>query len=139
MPIARKKRAKDAVAIKMVDCTHCGQPSEVGQSAMSVFCPHCKKRLILEDYKITSYYAVREFFTCGAVVVEKKGHVVAPLKASSVTVKGTMQGSVVTPGEVKLTKTGSITGDVEAASIKIENGAALDGFLRIGASEDKVE
>ncbi len=133
MPIARTKRVG---AIKEVHCTHCGQSSEVARRAMSVFCPHCKKRLILEDYKITSYYAVREFFTCGTVVVEKKGHVVAPLKASSLTVKGTMQGSVVTPGEVKLTKTGSLTGDVEASSIKIENGAALDGFLRIGTDPD---
>jgi hypothetical protein len=103
---------------------------------MSVFCPHCKKRLILEDYKITSYYAVREFFTCGNVVVEKKGHVVAPVKASTLTVKGRLQGSVVTRGEVRLTKTGSVTGDIEAASLRIESGAELDGFLRIGVPPD---
>lgn len=131
MPVARNKRGG---AVKTVQCTHCGGSSEVAQRAMSVFCPHCKKRLILEDYKITSYYAVREFFTCGKVVVEKKGHVVAPVKASALTVKGKMQGSVVTCGEVKLTKTGSLTGDIEASSLNIEDGAELDGFLRIGVA-----
>ena len=55
---------------------------------MSVFCPHCKQRLILEDFKIKSYYAVRDFSTCGDIVVEKKGHVVAPIKVSNLTVKG---------------------------------------------------
>jgi len=133
MPVARKKRGG---AVKTVQCTYCGRASEVAQRAMSVFCPHCKKRLILEDYKITSYYAVREFFTCGNVVVEKKGHVVAPVKASTLTVKGKVQGSVITRGEVKLTKTGSLTGDIEASSLKIADGAELDGFLRIGVTPE---
>ncbi len=64
---------KHAPAVKKVICTHCEQPSEVARRAMSIFCPHCKKRLILEDFKITSYYAVREFFTCGDILVERKG------------------------------------------------------------------
>ena len=62
---------KHAPAVKRVICTHCEQPSEVARRAMSIFCPHCKKRLILEDFKITSYYAVREFFTCGDILVER--------------------------------------------------------------------
>lgn len=135
MPAARTKRVG---AVKEVRCTYCGQSSEAGRRAMSVFCPHCKKRLILEDYKITSYYAVREFFTCGNVVVEKKGHVVAPVRAGTLTVKGKLQGSVVIRGEVRLTKTGSVTGDIEAASLKIECGAELDGFLRIGVPAKNV-
>lgn len=131
MPVARAKRVG---AVKTVRCTYCGKATQAARRAMSIFCPHCKKRLILEDYKITGYYAVREFFTCGKVVVEKKGHVVAPVKATTLTVKGKVQGSVVARGQVKLTKTGSLTGDIEALSLKVENGAELDAFLRIGAS-----
>jgi len=99
---------------------------------MSTFCPHCRKRLILEDFKVDSYYAVRDFSTSGDIVVEKKGHVVAPIRAANVTVKGKVQGQVTAQGEVKLTKTGYLKGEIEARSLCIEEGAVLDAFLRIG-------
>lgn len=119
-------------AAKQVICPYCRKQSEVAQRAMSIFCPHCRKRVILEDYKITSYYAVREFFTCGDVVVEKKGHVVAPIKAGNLTVKGKVQGKISATGTVKLAKNGTLKGDIEAASLKIEEGASFDGFVQIG-------
>jgi len=121
-------------AVKQVACTHCGETTEVARRAMSVFCPHCRKRLILEDFKIDSYYAVREFSTCGDIVVEKKGHVVAPIKVGNLTVKGKVQGHVTARGEVNITKTGWFKGEIEAASLHIENGAVLDGFVRIGVT-----
>ncbi|MFQ5414405.1 MAG: polymer-forming cytoskeletal protein [Phycisphaerae bacterium] len=99
---------------------------------MSVFCPHCKKRLILENYKIKSYHAVREMFTCGDITVEKTGHIVAPVMAGNVTVKGRLQGTVIARRRVRVTKTGALRGDVQAASLHIDAGAVLDGFLRIG-------
>lgn len=125
---------KPGAAVKRVTCTHCVRPTEVARRAMSVFCPHCKKRLILEDFKIDSYYAVREFSTCGDVVVEKKGHVVAPIKAGSLTVKGKVQGHVTACGQVEIKKTGWFKGDLEAQCLVVECGAVLDGFVRIGPS-----
>src|SRR3990170_1645941 len=93
-------------AVKRVFCTHCAQVMEVSARAMSVFCPHCKKRLILEDYKINSYYAVREFYTCGDIIVEKSGHVSAPIRVANLTVKGKVQGRVTARGVVNIAKTG---------------------------------
>ena len=93
-PAMLTSSSKRAPAVKKVVCTNCARPAEVAHRAMSIFCPHCKKRLILEDYKITSYYAVREFFTCGDIVVHRKGHVVAPIKVEHLTVKGKVQGHV---------------------------------------------
>ena len=119
-------------AVKQVVCTHCGLPSKAAQRAMSVFCPHCKKRLILEDYKIRSYYAVREFFTCGDIVVERRGHVVAPIRVGSLIVKGKVQGHVPARNQVTIAKTGFFKGELEAPILRIEAGATLDGFLRIG-------
>ncbi len=121
-------------AVKWVTCTHCERPTEVAVRAMSVFCPHCKKRLILEDFKINSYYAVREFSTCGDVVVEKKGHVVAPIKAGSLTVMGKVQGRVTACGQVRIKKSGWFKGELEAPCLLVECGAVLDGFVRIGPS-----
>ena len=92
-----------------VTCTHCGGRNEVAQRAMSVFCAHCRKRLILEDYDIKSYQAVAGYATCGDVVVQKKGRVSAPIKATNLTVKGVVQGEVRVRGRVDIASTGSIT------------------------------
>src|SRR5262245_44330679 len=117
---------------KVVTCTHCGQNVEVARRALSTACPHCHRRLILEDFKVDTYYAVRDFSTSGDIVVEKKGHVVAPIKAANLTVKGKVQGAVTALGEVKLTKTGYLKGEIAARSLCVEAGGILDAFLRIG-------
>lgn len=129
---------KHKKSVRQVHCTYCGKDCDVAQRAMSVFCPHCHKRLILEDYKIKSYYAVREFYTCGNIVVEKKGHVVAPVRAGTLTVLGKVQGSVTTQGTVNIAKSGSFKGDIEAPTLHIESGAVIEGFLRIGEPNGEV-
>ena len=129
MPLLTTQPTTDA---KTVICTHCSGVSEAGQRAMSVFCPHCHKRVILENYKIRSYYGVTEFATCGDIVVERRGHVVAPIKVSNLTVKGKVQGRVTARGYVKLGKTGYLKGNVDASALIVESGAKLDGFYRIG-------
>ena len=130
MATTSSAKAKDR---KQVICTYCGGSNEVSAKALSIFCSHCRKSLDLEDHKIASYYAVREFFTCGDVVVEKNGHVVAPIRAANVTVKGRVQGRVTAQQRVHITKTGTFKGDIEAPSIEIDLGGVLDGFVRIGA------
>ena len=121
-------------AVKQATCTYCAQVVEVARRAMSVFCPHCKKRLILEDYKIRSYYAVREFFTCGDIVVERRGHVVAPIKVGNLTVRGKVHGHVTARGRVSICKAGWFKGELEAPTLRVEGGAVVDGFLRIGVT-----
>jgi hypothetical protein len=124
-----------ASTLKPVSCTYCGGRNDVSPRAMSVFCHHCRKRLILEDFKITSYYAVREFYTCGQVVVEKKGQVIAPIRASSLTVRGKVQGRVDIGGPVRIDKTGQFKGEITAPSLHVESGAVVDAQVRIGRSE----
>lgn len=138
MPLSATRR-KTTGAKKTVTCTYCDQPTEVAQRAMSVFCPHCKKRLILEDFKIRSYYAVRDFFTSGDVVIEKKGHVVASVKAGTLTVKGKLQGAVMARQLVSIRKGASFKGDLAAPRLEMEPGASLDGFVRIVPHERSEE
>ena len=99
---------------------------------MSTVCPHCHKRLILEDYNVTSYIGLREFATTGDIVVEKSGQVVAGVKAGTLTVKGKVEGSVVVRGRVSVCASGTLKGDVQAPILHIEEGAMVSGFLRIG-------
>ena len=135
MPQALKPRGG---AAKCIVCPYCSRPTEVALRAMSIFCPHCRKRVILENYKITSYYAVREFFTCGDIVVEKKGQVIATIRAGNLTVKGKVQGDVCVQGTVKLLKGAAMKGSIEAPVVDVEPGASFDGALRIGPVAPRV-
>lgn len=129
MPSIVKKRP---AAAKQVRCTHCAEIAEVGRRAMSVVCPHCSRRLILEDYKISGYHGVREFATCGDIVVERIGTVAALIKVGNLTVKGMVQGNVFARGRVSIRKTGTYRGDIQAPTLHVESGAKLKGFVRIG-------
>lgn len=129
MPLLSTQRTN---GVKTVVCTHCNRVSEAGQRAMSVFCPHCHKRVILENYRIRSYHAATEFATCGDIVVERRGHVVAPIKVGNLTVRGKIQGRVAARGLVRISKTGNLKGDIDAPCLVVEPGAVLNGFLRIG-------
>ncbi len=120
--------------MKRVLCTHCGGEDEVAERAMSVFCSHCRQRLILEDYRIKSYHAVREFATCGDVVVEKRGTVAARVIVGNLLVKGRVQGDVRARGKIEVTRSGEIRGDLSAPRLVVEGGATLKGFCRIGAA-----
>ena len=74
--------------------------------------------------------------TCGDIIVEKHGHVVAPVKVGNLTVKGKLQGNVQARGRVRVHKTGSLKGDVSAPSLRVDNGAKIEGFLCIGRQVD---
>lgn len=116
---------------KEVVCTHCGGRNEVARRAMSVFCAHCQKRLILEDYNIKSYQAVAGYATCGDVIVHKQGRVAAPIQAANLTVMGVVQGAVRVRGRVEIAPTGTLTGRVSAPSITVSDGARLEAYCEI--------
>ena len=123
---------------KLVSCTHCQGVTEVAPKARSIFCPHFNKRLVLQDFCIKTYHAVRELATCGEVVVEKRGHVVATVRAASLTVRGRVTGAVTARERVVVIKTGAVHGDIRAPLLRVENGAAVNGFLHIGPGPDGV-
>lgn len=135
MPVLKPK---DKGGQKTVNCTHCGQASEVGRKAMSVFCPHCRKRLIIQDFKIKSYHSASNFATCGRVIVERKGHVVAPIVVGELTIKGKVQGRVTSRGPVLIGKTGWLKGELHAPRLKVEAGGVIIGFVRIVPPEAPV-
>lgn len=116
---------------KTVHCTYCGGPIEVSLKAMSVFCPHCQKRVVCESYTIKSYHAVRSVTTCGDVVVEKKGHVVAPIRAQNLVVRGLVRGNILARGRIEIEAGGVVQGNVEAPRLVLHDGAKVVGNCRI--------
>lgn len=127
------KTARPAIVRKVV-CVHCGGESEVARRAMSVFCIHCKNRLILEDFTIRTYHATKLFATCGDIVVEKAGTVFAPIRAQNLTVRGQVQGNVLARDRVQIANTGKMRGDIRASRLVVAGGGVIDGFCHIEPS-----
>jgi cytoskeletal protein CcmA (bactofilin family) len=99
--------------------------------AMSVFCTHCRKRLILEDYVIKTFQGIREYATCGDVTVEKSGRITATIRASTLLIKGEVKGDVSVRERLEVTSTGSLTGNIVAPAILVGAGARISGHCRI--------
>jgi len=114
-------------------CTHCNGENLVGKRAMSVFCRHCRKRLILEDYRINTYHSVRLFATCGDIYVDRTGQVISPIRVRNLTVQGKVKGDVEARGRVEVTGTGELRGDITAPLLRVEDGGRIEGFCRIGS------
>ena len=87
--------------------------------------------MILENFKINTYHAVRMFATCGDVTVTKKGHVSAPVKVGSITINGTLRGSVQARDKIEIGKTGKLTGDITAKRLVVKDGGTLVGRCRV--------
>lgn len=119
-----------------VVCPECGGAIAVAARAMSVFCPHCSRRVILEDHQITGFYASRNFATAGDIVVEPRGSVTAPIKAHHVTVKGEVRGPVLAWVAVEVASTGQLRGDVTTPTLVVRRGGRLEGFCRIGVGPE---
>ena len=105
---------------------------DVAARAMSVGCPHCHKRLTVEDLRVHTYHGARDLATCGDVLVEKRGHVVAStVRAGNLTIKGKLQGNITAAGAVNIQTGATVRGDIDAPMLVVENGAELDCFVRI--------
>jgi len=98
---------------------------------MSMFCPHCRQRMILENYRIKTYHAVRLFATCGDVMVERSGHVAGAVRVGSITIRGTVRGDIRAREKIELGRTGKLTGDIRARYLVVRDGGVLVGQCRI--------
>ena len=117
---------------RFVECTNCGGRIETTARAMSIFCPHCRKRVILEDFSIKGYHADKQFATCGDVTVEKGGTLSAPVQVSCLTVKGQVWGDVDARERVEIRKSGLIKGTVRAPQLIVKDGGVIVGRCEIG-------
>ncbi len=121
-----------AVQTRQIICIHCGGHNEVGLKAMSVFCKHCSRRLVVEDFQIKGFHAARSFDTCGDVIVEKRGQLAAFVRAKNLVVRGKVKGDVEARGRVEISRTGEVRGNVTAPALVVETGGMIDGQVRIG-------
>ena len=113
-------------------CTHCERAIEIPATAMSVNCRHCHNRVIIEDMKIKAYHSVVRLATAGKVEVAKNAHVIAQVRVNELQVNGSVKGDVTALERIKISKKGSIVGDVASRTLAVEAGATLEGHFNIG-------
>jgi len=76
-----------------------------------------------------------------AVYVEEGAQVNAKVTAAEITVSGQLDGQIFSTGRVEIRPTGRITGEVNAASLVMQEGAYFDGQINMknrGQPEDVV-
>lgn len=130
MPVEGPKNA----SARKVQCYHCRETFAVGARAMTMTCPKCFKRVQIQDVVIKNAHGVKKLQTCGKVVVEKKGRVIADLVEAheGIEVRGILQAAVLSGGAVVLRAKAEWKGDCRAPSMLIEPGASIrGGFFQI--------
>jgi cytoskeletal protein CcmA (bactofilin family) len=100
----------------------------VPSKALSTSCPKCAKALVIEDVVIKTAHNVRKIQTCGKVVIEKKGRVVAQLVEAhgGVDVEGYLEAKVVSGGHVRIAAKAHWKGDCSAPSLVVELGGQIE-------------
>lgn len=115
-------------------CLYCALAQEVSRRAITVTCKACHKRLTLDDMTFNQYASKRSIDTCGIVIVEKKGQVVASerLLCGGLVARGRIKANIVSRGPILVGPDAEIRGDVIAPTLAVGAGAVLEGNYRIG-------
>jgi cytoskeletal protein CcmA (bactofilin family) len=73
----------------------------------------------------------------GNVIVGENGKINGNVRASKVTIAGTVEGNVYCSGTLELTSSGKLYGDIEVKTINIEDGAIFEGKCTMVHSSQK--
>jgi len=117
----------DQQSARIVRCCHCRGMMRVAARALSVFCPHCQKRVTLESLRIIGSHPGRTLATCGDITVEPASQLNIEITANNVIVRGRVNGPVNANGRLEVASTGEIYGNVRAARIIVEEGGVIQG------------
>ncbi|MFM9994479.1 MAG: polymer-forming cytoskeletal protein [Phycisphaerales bacterium] len=123
-----------AAAHRPVQCYHCRHRFDVAVKTMTSSCPKCSKALLVQDVVVKGIEACRKLQTCGRIVIEKKGRVMAQLVEAheGIEVQGVIETKAYAGGPVSLGARAEWKGDCRAPRLEIEPGAKiLGGFFVI--------
>lgn len=112
---------------QIVRCCHCSGMMRVAARALSVFCPHCQKRVTLESLRIVGAHPGRSLVTCGDILVERSSQLNLEIKANNILIRGRVRGSVSASGILEVGETGRVIGDVRAQKVIVRDGGVIQG------------
>src|SRR5207245_3043724 len=78
-----------------------------------------------------------EFRIGGNIEIGNGTVVKALLEASNVTIKGEVEGKLTARDKLTLGKSAKLNGDVQVKRLQIEDGATLNGYVRVGDFEQQ--
>jgi cytoskeletal protein CcmA (bactofilin family) len=78
-----------------------------------------------------------EFHVTGNLEVASGATARALVEATNVTVKGALEGAVTARDKLTLGKNARLSGDIVVRRLQIEDGASLNGHVRMGDSEQQ--
>jgi cytoskeletal protein CcmA (bactofilin family)/DNA-directed RNA polymerase subunit RPC12/RpoP len=124
-----------------VVCYHCGRPFDTGERAQSTSCPQCHKRVVIEDVVVTTLKSVTRIQTCGHIVIQPAGRVIAKLVQGQkgVDVQGTVEAKVVSAGFVSIGPKAKWRGDCQARGVSIKSGAKVFGLFAVAGENGGLE
>ncbi len=103
----------------------------IPSKALSIFCPHCQKRVELESLRITGSHPGKKLATCGDIVVETTGWLNAEVIAENVLILGRVRGPVSATKSVEVGPKGHVIGDIRAPKIVVQEGAVIQGRCQV--------
>jgi cytoskeletal protein CcmA (bactofilin family) len=71
------------------------------------------------------------------LVIGESGEIEANVQSQTVIISGTILGDIVASKKVVLHKTARVEGNIDTPSVVVEDGATLDGTLRMGSKTSK--
>ncbi|HEY8635270.1 MAG TPA: polymer-forming cytoskeletal protein [Candidatus Dormibacteraeota bacterium] len=94
-------------------------------------------KLTYEGHVHVDGRAEGELHVTGNIDVASGAKVKALLEASNVTIKGDVEGALNARDKLILGKNAKLSGDITARRLQIEDGASLNGHIRMGDSEQQ--
>jgi len=73
------------------------------------------------------------------LIIEHNGNIQAEIQAGEVTIKGKIKGNILASEKVTITKDGSMTGEITAPRISIEDGAQFKGSVKMDSNKSMTQ
>ena len=110
-----------------VQCYHCRHRFDVAARAQSTACPKCNKALFVGDVIVKQLKPVREVRTCGKVIVQRTGRIIAELVEAhrGVECLGVIDVKKVLAGPVTIGPKAIWKGDCHAIHLTVKAGAKI--------------
>ncbi len=137
-----KPRTPAVTTARAIRCYHCRKPFEVSARAMTVGCPKCGKQLLVDDIVVKTTQQVRKLQTCGRIIVQPKGRVVADVVEAheGIECRGLVRTKEYLGGPVVIGAKATWKGDCAAPSVAVEAGALIEpSFFDVGEGKGQGE
>ena len=80
-----------------------------------------------EILRVDGHISGKVISESGSLLIGERGHIKASIEAGSVSVSGTVEGTITAKGKVEIHANGKVYGDIYTGALIIEHGAVFDG------------